>query len=84
VLLRRHLVIVAAVDDPRVRGWVGHDPATADEAYRAAGAVQVTRSRRRTARLLRRLGAVVVDEPPGPLAPAVMDAYLDMKAAGRL
>lgn len=84
VLLRRHLVIVAAVDDPRVRAWVGGQPSSSDEAYRAAGAVQVTRSRRRTARLLRRLGAVVVDEPPGPLAPAVMDAYLDMKAAGRL
>lgn len=84
VLLKRHLVVVAAIDDPVVRDWATGDVASPDDAYRAAGAVQLLRSRRRTVRLLRQLGAVVVDEPPNRAAAAVMDAYLDMKAAGRL
>jgi hypothetical protein len=33
---------------------------------------------------LRRLGVTVVDEPPGRLAPRLADAYLDVKATGRL
>ncbi len=84
VLLRRHLVIVAGIDDPAVRSWVDGPVDSSDDAFRAAGAVQVLRSRRRTATLLRQLGAVVVDAPPDRAAAGVMDAYLDMKAAGRL
>jgi hypothetical protein len=34
--------------------------------------------------LLRRRGAEVVDAPPESFAPAVADAYLALKAAGRL
>ena len=37
-----------------------------------------------TARLLDRHGVVVVDAAPADLAPRVADAYLDLKAAGRL
>jgi hypothetical protein len=33
---------------------------------------------------LTRLGATVVDVPPARLAPALADAYLAMKGAGRL
>jgi hypothetical protein len=33
---------------------------------------------------LRGLGATVVDEAPGELAPRLADAYLRAKAAGRL
>ena len=34
--------------------------------------------------LLRRRGVEVVDAPPESFAPAVADAYLALKAAGRL
>jgi uncharacterized protein (DUF58 family) len=40
--------------------------------------------RRRTVARLRGLGAVVVDAPPGRLAPELADAYLRVKATGRL
>ena len=33
---------------------------------------------------LRGLGATVVDAPPGELAPRLADAYLKVKATGRL
>jgi hypothetical protein len=33
---------------------------------------------------LTRLGATVVDAPPGRLPPALADAYLSLKGAGRL
>jgi hypothetical protein len=33
---------------------------------------------------MQRLGATVVDQPPGRLAGALADAYLTMKARGRL
>lgn len=84
VLLRRHLVIVVGIDDPAVRSWVTAPVASSDDAFRAAGAVQLVRARRRTTTLLQQLGATVVDQPPDRAAVAVMDAYLDMKAAGRL
>jgi uncharacterized protein (DUF58 family) len=40
--------------------------------------------RRVLAAQLRGLGATVVDAPPGVLAPALADAYLKVKATGRL
>ncbi|MCW2608632.1 MAG: hypothetical protein JWO60_3325, partial [Frankiales bacterium] len=40
--------------------------------------------RARLTALLRRRGVEVVDAPPATLAPAVADAYLSLKAAGRL
>jgi len=53
-------------------------------AYRKAAAVTARASRRRTVARLRGLGATVVDAPPGVLAPRLADAYLRVKAVGRL
>ena len=55
--------------------------------FRAAGEVLRARWRLEGQRLvgrLRGLGATVVDGPPGRLAPALADAYLRVKATGRL
>ncbi len=84
LLLARHLVLVGSVQDPEVEEWRTTVPTEVDQAYRAAGAVTVRRARDRTADLLRQMGAVVVDEPPGKLAARLADAYLDVKATGRL
>lgn len=84
LLLARHLVVVGSVADPEVETWRTAAPADADEAYRAAGAVTVRRARDRTAELLRGMGAVVIDAPPGELAARLADAYLEVKATGRL
>ena len=49
-----------------------------------AAAVAALADRHRTVARLRGLGAVVVDAPPGRLAPELADAYLRVKATGRL
>lgn len=84
LLLRRHLVLVGSVRDPEVEEWRTAEVEHVDDAFRAAGAVTVQRVRTRTAGLMQRLGATVVDQPPGRLAGALADAYLTMKARGRL
>ncbi len=82
-LSRRHRVMVVAVADPRaVAMRAGRsDPAAV---YAAAAAERANAERRHTAQLLGRHGVTVVDAPPEEIAPAVADAYLALKAAGRL
>jgi uncharacterized protein (DUF58 family) len=84
LIARDHLVVVASVADPEVRGWALATPAEPGAAYRKAAAVAALADRRRTVARLRGLGAVVVDAPPGRLAPDLADAYLRVKATGRL
>jgi uncharacterized protein (DUF58 family) len=52
--------------------------------YGAAAAEHDRGGRARVSRLLERRGAHVVDALPDELPPAVADAYLALKAAGRL
>jgi uncharacterized protein (DUF58 family) len=52
--------------------------------YEAAAAAQAQTERHRTAEQLQRHGVTVVDAIPDNLAPALADAYLALKAAGRL
>lgn len=84
LLVRRHVVVVGAVDDPEVRRWAAAPPADEVDAYRQAAALDALARRQRTAARLRGMGAVVVDAEPGKLAPALADAYLEVKATGRL
>jgi uncharacterized protein (DUF58 family) len=82
-LTSRHTVLLAAVADPRVEAMAagrGHP----DAVYDAAAAERARAERRRMTALLRRRGVEVVDAPPATLAPALADAYLELKAAGRL
>ena len=85
-LTSRHTVLLAAVADPRVEelaaGGGGTDPVGAT--YDRAAAERARSERRRLTALLRRRGVEVVDAPPASFAPAVSDAYLALKAAGRL
>ena len=81
---RHHLVMVAAVVDPDVAAWAASAPDDATGAYRKAAAVAALAERRRVAARLRGLGATVVDAAPGDLAPRLADAYLRVKATGRL
>ena len=53
-------------------------------AYHAAAAARAARDRAHVTARLVRMGAVVVDAEPDTLAPRLADAYLDLKAAGRL
>ncbi|WP_108990695.1 DUF58 domain-containing protein [Streptomyces coelicoflavus] len=82
-LTRRHTVLVASVADPHVATMAGARGDT-DAVYEAAAAAQAQSERRRTADQLRRHGVTVVDATPEELPPALADAYLELKAAGRL
>ncbi|MET7462576.1 DUF58 domain-containing protein [Nonomuraea sp. NPDC005501] len=82
-LSSRHLVLVAAVSDPRVAAMAA-SKGTAEEVYDAAAAERTRLDRRRITARLRRHGVEVVDAPPDDIAPALADAYLALKAAGRL
>ncbi|MYR56850.1 DUF58 domain-containing protein [Streptomyces sp. SID625] len=82
-LTQRHTVLVASVADPYVARMATARGST-DAVYEAAAAAQAQGERQRTAEQLRRQGVTVVDATPDNLAPALADAYLALKAAGRL
>ncbi|MFE3603806.1 DUF58 domain-containing protein, partial [Streptomyces sp. NPDC059142] len=82
-LTRRHTVIVASVADPHVEE-MSRARGTVDAVYEAAAGAQAQAQRRRTAELLQSRGVTVVDATPEKLAPALADAYLALKSAGRL
>ncbi|MEQ1788019.1 MAG: DUF58 domain-containing protein [Acidimicrobiales bacterium] len=84
LLVRHHIVLVAAVRDPDVVRWATEPPAGSTEAYRAAAATMALAERDRATARLRGMGAVVIDAPPGQLAPRLADAYLELKARGGL
>jgi uncharacterized protein (DUF58 family) len=82
-LTRRHQVLLAAVADPRVE-VMAHERGDVEAIYNAASAERARAERRQMTQRLRRLGVEVVDRPPMELPPALADAYLALKAAGRL
>ncbi|MCU1590599.1 MAG: hypothetical protein JWP11_1855 [Frankiales bacterium] len=82
-LTSRHTVVLASVGDPRVEEML-LARSEVSAVYDAAAAERHREERRRTTALLRRRGVEVVDAPPAAFAPAVADAYLNLKAAGRL
>ncbi|MFD6325429.1 DUF58 domain-containing protein [Streptomyces sp. NPDC058442] len=82
-LTQRHTVLLASVADPHL-AQMSKARGNADAVYEAAAAAQAQTERDRTAEQLRRHGVTVVDATPDGLAPALADAYLALKAAGRL
>jgi uncharacterized protein (DUF58 family) len=82
-LTQRHSVLVASVADPHI-ARMAEARGTTDAVYEAAAAAQSQTERHRIADQLRRHGVTVVDATPDSLAPALADAYLALKAAGRL
>jgi uncharacterized protein (DUF58 family) len=82
-LAARHRLLVAAVADPRLDEMA----AAREDAAAVYGAAAGERARAERARIsarLRRRGVEVVDAPPDRLPAALADAYLNLKAAGRL
>ncbi|MER5464852.1 DUF58 domain-containing protein [Streptomyces sp. NPDC002668] len=82
-LTKRHTVLVASVADPHIEQMT-KTRGTVEAVYEAAAGTQAQAQRRRTAEQLQRHGVTVVDATPDRLAPALADAYLALKAAGRL
>lgn len=82
-LTQRHTVVVASVADPHIAEMAA-SRGSLDAVYEAAAATRTGSQRLRTAEQLSRHGVHVVDATPDTLAPALADAYLSLKAAGRL
>ena len=84
MLARGNLVVIGSVLDPDVVRWARDVPDDGSGAYRKAAAVASLQRRAIAVARLRGLGATVVDASPGSLAPQLADAYLRVKATGRL
>lgn len=82
-LTARHTVMVAAVNDPTVTAMT-HDRDEARAVFDAAAAERSLFSQRRISALLSRIAVDVVTGTPDEFASKVADAYLSLKAAGRL
>jgi uncharacterized protein (DUF58 family) len=82
-LAARHEVVVASVADPTVGRLLATRDDSADVYVSAAAELSIAARTRASARLAR-LGVRVVDAPSDVFASHVTDAYLDLKAAGRL
>ncbi|OHV37661.1 MULTISPECIES: DUF58 domain-containing protein [Pseudofrankia] len=82
-LTARHTVLVAALRDPRL-AELAAGRETVRDVYAAAAAEQTLLRRRQLTEELRSRGVEVVDAAPDRYAPAVTDAYLSLKALGRL
>jgi uncharacterized protein (DUF58 family) len=83
LLASRHELLVGAVADPRV-AELAAGRGDAGAVYTAAAATRAASEREQLSASLTRLGATVVDAPPDRLPPALADAYLTLKGAGRL
>jgi uncharacterized protein (DUF58 family) len=84
-LAARHKVVVAAAHDATLSRLTDlSSEATVDDVYSAAAAYRALAERDRVRAALTRHGVDVVDAPVELLASRVADAYLAMKATGRL
>jgi uncharacterized protein (DUF58 family) len=82
-LTGRHSVVLASVADPRLAEMAA-GRGDAEAVYESAAAARVALERARVAERLTRAGVVVVEGTPDDLPPRLADAYLALKAAGRL
>jgi len=82
-LTARHKVVLAAVHDPAVAELAGRR-GDVEGVYAAAAAHRTLAERDRLRAALGRHQVEVVDAPADVFASRVADAYLTMKAAGRL
>lgn len=84
LLIRTHVVVVAAVRDPDMAYWSRHTTDDEDGAFLRAAAITALGERDRLAARLRGMGTVVIDAEPSRFAAELGDTYLHAKATGRL
>ncbi|WP_245822850.1 DUF58 domain-containing protein [Brachybacterium avium] len=82
-LARDHPLVVTSVADPALEELAA-GRGDLESVYRAAAAEQARAERAGVSRALTRVGAHVVDAPPDRAPQALADAYLALKAAGKL
>lgn len=80
VLNRHHLLIFVAFKDPALDAMMNPVAPSLDDIARAVAAAQIHKERQIVLDRLRRLGVVCLDIAPDQLTPALVSAYLDIKA----
>ena len=83
-LTRKHLCLCVAMADPALRAAVTDEIEEPNDAFTAAAARQALQARKRAAAQLMRSGATVLDVEPDKFTPALVNAYLNIKAQARL
>jgi uncharacterized protein (DUF58 family) len=77
-LVRRHVVVFAALRDPEVEAVAAAPPRTLDALYRAVTAADVEREREVVLRRLVRMGVHVLDARPQDVSTSLVSRYLDI------
>lgn len=83
-LARKHLCICVTMSDPAVVAAASGLVSDVDAAFTSAAARQAIQARNLARHHLAAAGAIVVDVEPQDFTPAVVNAYLDIKARARL
>ena len=78
-LLRRHLVLFAAMGQPQLEHLVASRPESADEMYRYVAAQEMVERRELLLRRLREQGVLTLEVEPGRLATGLVNQYLQIK-----
>lgn len=81
-LVRRHLVVFVALDDPVIDAPLAQRPERAQDLAAAIVAGQLQHERQRVLLRLRRLGVDVVHGPPGPATLKLLERYVHIKRRG--
>ena len=85
LICARHLVVIGAVQDPEVLAWANATPTEHGGGLpQGGGGGRPRTSGAAPSPGSGASGATVVDAAPGRLAPQLADAYLKVKATGRL
>lgn len=83
-LAKQHLVLVVCLTDPELLRISSQVPSDSRELYEKTAALEVLSQRIETKAKLSSLGIMVIDVPPAEFSPAAVNAYLEVKASGRL
>ena len=77
-LSQRHLVLFVTLRDPSLDALAGGPPSRLSRLYESVVASDFLREREIVLRRLKRLGAHIVDSPPGALSTSLLNRYLDI------
>ena len=80
VLRQRHLPVCVTMHDPLAESLAARAPASLSEAYERAAAADLLAERGSVRAQLRKSGVSIVEAPPGELAVATVNRYLELKA----
>jgi uncharacterized protein (DUF58 family) len=78
-MTHRHLVVFAALNQPDLTEIAAKVPATPEEMYRHAAALEITQRRDLLLRGLRQRGVFAFELVPGLLASSIVNQYLEIK-----